>query len=281
MASVSFPVNLQPTFIGSRFGRISNQADRFSKTFLSGAKKTSIILADFYTTNGIFCLVRISTAYMDMLSLSPSIKGLFKDALYDLNSLKPLYTATMLPVLAKEFFRKDMHNNDHFLLPHNPATGKLDFVKLLFFIGGLCDTLGYVHKTGLCRIELFTIISNKMSPITLFTFNGVEWRVNNTPILNGVFESTKEIFLLAGSLGDVLRWVHMTYKAPTSEARAKQFEPEALLKLTGSMGRCICLSLSRVYKGSTVLKTINFVMQHCATIGFIIKNEKERRDRSN
>lgn len=257
--------------------KILNTADELIKTFTSQGVKISLILSDFYTTNGLFCLVRLSTSYMDMLSLIPSINGLFKEALHDLNLLKPLYSATMLPVLADSFFRKDNRNNFHFQLPRNPANGKLDSVKLLFCIGGLCDTLEYIHKIRLLRIELFTTISNKISPTLLFTLNGVEWRVDNTPLLNSIFQSTKEIFFLTGSAADVFKWVYVTYKAPTAEERAKQFELEPLLKLTMSLSRCILLGFSRIYKGSVPLKIVNFVMQHAATFNFVLKNEQERR----
>jgi hypothetical protein len=236
----------------------SHKASEFKKGTLRIVREGALILRDFYTIGGIMSLAKALSTDLHILSLIPTIGGLFDQAKAAFSNYKAVHYASGLFLILPGFVNKDRTG---FQLPR--VKDGLDYLKLCFAIGGVLDLESYLHKHEVCPSPPFT---------PLITSIARRCGIEHVPIVCRLSSTPKEFFFLLGSCIDTWRWCCDVYapKGNTPEERAKyrrdQFSFENLLRVTMCSGRALTFMCYRQYGKEWWFYLLQIVLQNGAPI---------------
>ena len=254
-----------------------------------GLVEVSRVAAEMHTITGVHCLVKVISYDMFVLSKIQRMNDAFKNVLPLFATLNTLYYAAMITTSLAVYFKKDKDKDVYY--PEFPRRRMkdgeherdlgIDAVKICYSIGGICDTVAYLLKHDVLRINFFTKVANRIAQIELFRYKGQVWKTTDFPLLSPLSESLKEDPFIFAFFGECWRWAAAVYRSPTKVERRKQFQFMPLLKVSISFGRLVTLSLHRQFKGSKTLLAINGFVYHASLLGYILVKKKERSDALN
>lgn len=244
----------------------------------------SCITSELYTVTGVHNMLKVASYDMFMLSKIERFHAIFQIVMPVFSRLSALYYAAMITTSFVVYFRWDKDNDVYHLeLPRRKIRDGekerdlgIDWIKILYSIGGVCDTIAYLHKHDAPHIDFFTRVANRIAQIELFTYKGQVWKTTDFPLLSSLSASLKEVPFILAFFGECWRWSSAVYQAPNKAERRKQLQFMPLLRVSISFGRLVTLGLHRQFKGSKTLLAINGFVYHASLLGYIIVKRKER-----
>lgn len=273
---------LQPAgiFFTHAYEQFHDATKKIKKGTLAVCVEGSRILYDFYSMDGMLYLTKWMIANFRILSLIPSISGVFAGALQSLEILKSTYYATLSFRSMVEFSKLDPVTGQYsFQMPQHSKENAayygsgIDYMKLSYAISGFFDTGQFLKKLNLLEFGFFSKVAARLGGINVFPFGGTGWKFADLPMLGRLCDSPKELFIWTASGIDVWRW-WSNVLCGDAKGRARQLEWDRILSVTASMARMITLGMYRQFYGKWWIVTIDFIGQNASISKFILMRYK-------
>jgi hypothetical protein len=247
-----------------------NWGVKTEKVLVVGGRVFSFIAYHFYSMEGLEKGSKALIANLEMLSLIPSINGLFSETLKTMRGQKDLIYATLIIGSIADCIKKEKDGSLRFALPRQ-TDGTLDYVKVLYGIGNIFETGGFLQKYRVMTFPRCSQFAQQLGSIKMFenvTFGDV-------PVLKTLTDKPKDLFVFSASLYVLVQ----SFRKPVNN---NFLSPLNLAKLTGSLGKIILISCSDFMLARKYLVTLTVIdvfTQNASLIGLILKRCQDREKR--
>jgi hypothetical protein len=234
------------------------------------AGELSYIMYDIYSLEGFEKWTKATIANLKLLSLIPSIKGVFSGVIATLEAQIDIYYATLVFGSTAEFIDT---RNLSFKIPEAKKEdgGGTDWVKILYAIANPLDTAKFAQKYQLYSFPLCTQWANRFGSCRVFSYGGQDYTVNDIPVLNALCDKPKDFFVFFASGIEVWRCTQ----------KKNPFNWENGLKFAGSFGKIVLITFGRQYHKQVWFAFAVAITQNSSLFARILKQRKERLERLN
>lgn len=225
-----------------------------------------------------------------LLSLIPSINGVFDSCLKTLEAQKDLCYATLVFASTAEFVGEIRDDAGEFVgyklkiptIKEKKADGTVeentDWVKVLYGIGNFFETGKFLQKYKIYDFPIFSQAANQFGAFKLFKWDGQDVTLGDIPVLNCCFDKPKDFFVFFAAAYTVRKTWNKLGKSDFFSAE----NIENLAKLIGNIGKMTLISSAdkmarRKYLVS--LAVLSVITDNASLIGLFLKRRKERESR--
>lgn len=223
-------------------------------------------LHDLYSLDGFEKWTKALISNLKLVSLLPSIRGVFDKCIEALEAQKDLYYATMSINSAASYFEKDKTTNRWVF---KPFTSKEPYwydkvCKVLLDVGNVFESLKFLQKYKVIPFETCTHLANTYGAVKIFNH-----RLDDINLVNTLFNKPKDFCLFFAS---GLQIISGYYKGASWET---------FFKSGSAMGKMVLIFFAKHNYMAVWFHVADFVTQNLSLFGLLYKRSQEREERFN
>jgi len=241
--------------------------------FLAGTEGSSRAMYEIYSLQGFEKGSKAAIANMRLLSYLPGCKGIFNKCIATVEAQKDLIYATMVFDSTADFFKWD-RNANAYVLRYRDSQGHIDWVKILYEAGNICETMSFLQRFELVSFPTISKFATQVGSTKLFSLNGEDYVYNDILLLNSTVNRPKELLIFIASLITA----HKCFKEPMFWSIAN------LLKLTCNIGKIVLIPFGDYWFKNKVMIPLTFfdvITQNASLLSYWLKCHTDREDRFN